>query len=111
MPDDFSSIPAYVAQKTAATGMNTGTVTMDFGNVPGHDGDTCSLIVIQDWVTSTSRITVNLALTANADHDPEDAILEEIKVVVLNKTAGQFNIFAYAPNGTFGKYDVTWSGR
>lgn len=111
MPDDFSSIVNYVAGQTAKTGMNNGVATVDFGSGSGFQGDTSVVTVNQAWVTPTSRITLQMALTVNSDHDSEDAILEQLDPCVINKTNGSFDIECYAPTGTFGKFDVVWSGR
>ena len=45
--------------------------------------------------------------TATADHDPEDYMVEGIEVVAANVVAGvSVDVIAYAPDGSFGLYDV-----
>jgi hypothetical protein len=45
--------------------------------------------------------------TATADHDPEDYMVEDIEVTVANVVAGvSVDVIAYAPDGSFGLYDV-----
>lgn len=87
-----------------------GSITMDFGVSPF--GDICLGTVAASFVTSATRINCQPLLTTTDDHDPEDVLLEEIIVRPMNITPGVgFDLMAYAPNGTFGKYLIQWMGR
>lgn len=91
--------------------MFAGQVAIDFGKPYPNQGDTAKTTVVQPWVTPDSHIAVSFAHTSSRDHEPEDAILEDLRVVVLNKLFGSFDIFGHAPNGTRGQYEVVWHGK
>lgn len=58
---------------------------------------------------ANSIIIVQAAGIASEDHDEIDAILEEIIANVTNIVPGvSFDIQAYAPNGTSGKYTMSY---
>jgi hypothetical protein len=76
--------------------------TVDFGTTEGN-GD-ASVSVAATWVTGASIIVVSPG-AATADHDVEDALLEQITASVTALSAGVgFTITAHAPNGTWGQY-------
>ncbi len=82
-------------------------VTLDFGA-----GDELAVTVItgQSWVTAASVITAT-AGAATADHDPEDAILEEMRISLGDLVVGDgFTVYGHAPYGTWGQYKVNCAG-
>ncbi len=81
---------------------------IDFGLTEGN-GD-ASVDVAATWVTASSVIVVSPG-SASADHDAEDALIEELKVCVTALNAGVgFTITAHAPWGTWGRYNFNCVG-
>lgn len=77
------------------------TITIDFGP---DETTTATTDVTATW-TSDAPITIAPTGEATTDHDPEDALLEQIQAQVTNRTEGQgFTVTAYAPGGTWGTY-------
>jgi hypothetical protein len=83
-------------------------VELDFGT----DSTYASREVIgQSWVTSNMVFATMVAGDTKTDHDPEDGLLEELSFTVSDIVAGVgFTLHGYAPNGTFGKFNVHVSG-
>jgi hypothetical protein len=108
-----STSPTTAQWQTGGTGGgNFVQATIDFGYSSGGQGDTAQVTVPATWVTSTSIILVGLAALSTPDHDPDDAVLEQIVVGATNLVPGvSFDIFAYAPNGTWGRYLVNATGQ
>lgn len=91
----------------------TGSAQVDFGFPTGNEGDTATATVTaQAWLTGTEKITAALfGDSTTADHDPDDAAIEGITCTVQNVIAGSgFDIVAYAPGGTWGRYTAHWVG-
>jgi hypothetical protein len=88
-------------------------VLIDFGHeVGGGEGDTATVTVAAAWVTATSIILCNFPAIASPDHDPEDAVIEDLTASAGNIVPGvSFDITAYAPNGTWGRYYVNATGQ
>jgi hypothetical protein len=72
----------------------------------GSDDSTISKTIYATWVkSSTPPVAFIHGTTVN--HDLEDVVLEELKVVVGNIIDGvQFDIVVHAPNSSWGKYNV-----
>ena len=86
---------------TPTTGVS---VELDFGA-----GDTYVSrdVTGQSWVTATMVFACMVAGDVKSDHDPEDGLLEGLVFTVSEISAGDgFTLHAYAPNGTFGKFNV-----
>lgn len=84
-------------------GGNTATADIDFGL---NENCFASTTVSASWISSTSSLSMTI-LPNTLDHDSEDALLEEIKVTYGNIVDGvSFDIFAHAPNDTWGRYKV-----
>lgn len=99
----------------AATGggggsVTSGSATVDFGFASGLEGDTASVAVSLPSVAAVSEIAVSLRYaSALPDHDPEDYAIEGITATVGVVTAGVgFDIHAFAPRGTWGRYNVDY---
>jgi hypothetical protein len=90
----------------AAGGVNTSLVAVDFGT----DSDYLVITVPATWVASTSSI--GFAVTPNLlDHDIEDCLLEQINCTYGNIVAGvSFDLHLHAPNGTWGRYNISAIG-
>lgn len=90
--------------------VTSGSATVDFGFASGLEGDIASVSVPLLSILSTSEITVSPRyLSTLPDHDPEDYAIEAIAVSVGEVTAGVgFDIYAYAPSGTWGRYNVDY---
>jgi hypothetical protein len=89
---------------TPTTGVS---VEMDFGTAGTY---TVRTVTGQAWVTSTMVFACMVAGDVKTDHDPEDGLLEGLVFTVSDVVAGDgFNLHAYAPNGTFGKFNVNVS--
>jgi lysophospholipase L1-like esterase len=82
-------------------------VILDFGNYAGQEEDTTATTTVLDpYIQTSSVVQVSLA-GATTDHDPEDGVIEGITLGVGNIVAGvSYDIYAYAPDGTWGKYLV-----
>jgi lysophospholipase L1-like esterase len=91
----------------ARLGGNKLHVILDFGNLSGQEEDTTAQTTVADpYIQSSSVVQVSLA-GSTADHDPEDGVIEGITLGVGNIVAGvSYDIFASAPDGTWGKYLV-----
>lgn len=95
---------SYIPQNTR---MNQAEV--DFGHALDGLGDTATVTVTADWVQANSIIQIQPSGLLSDDHDPEDGILEEISAIPVNIIPGiSFDILAYAPNGTWGRYEVSF---
>lgn len=88
-------------------GLNTGSVTVDFGATPS---DLAVVTVSETWVTATNHIFLSLEAFA-ADHDPEDVVLEQLTATVGNRVVGvSFDIFVAAPTSTWGRFTCYYAG-
>jgi len=87
--------------------VNTVTGQVDFGYASGGEGNFATVTVAAAWVTPTSRIICSPLLTATADHDPDDYVLEGLKAYPKNIVNGVgFDIAVEADYATWGKYNV-----
>lgn len=83
----------------------------DFGHAAGGETDQATVTVAAPWVSSTSVIVCTPAAVANADHDPQDAMFEQIVAYPSNLVVGVgFDIVAYAPHDTWGRYLINARG-
>lgn len=88
-----------------------GQATLDFGYAGGGEGDTATVTVPATWANQNSVIICQVGSLATADHDPEDAGIEQITARALNIVSGEgFDIQAGAAEGTFGQYIVMYQG-
>ena len=89
-------------------GATTGQATIDFGTK--EDGN-ASVTVSTTSALTASKIFVTPAGVATADHDsPDDYAVEGVTFGVGNIVNGvSFDLFASAPNGTFGQYVANWA--
>jgi hypothetical protein len=81
------------------------TGTLDFGSTDNGD---CNVSIAATWAGSTNysyRLGVNAT-----DHDIEDIIVEGIVVNIFEDSGVGFNVYAHAPNGSWGRYTVTILG-
>jgi len=82
-------------------------VTVDFGFSSGNEGDTAIVTVPCSWVKSDSIILCNASGGSTLDHSGEDAMIEDIQGFATNIVEGvSFDIVAYAPLGTWGRYNI-----
>lgn len=84
-------------------------VTVDFGFPTGPiEGDKAVFTVSSGGVQSTSRFVCTVQ-GGTADHDTDDAAVEGIVAYVTNIVPTvSFDIVAYAPQGTWGRYFVNY---
>lgn len=88
-----------------------GQAVLDFGFVPSVEGDVASVSVAAPWVNQNSVVICQIGSLASDDHDIEDASIEGIAARASNIVTGvSFDIIAYAPQGTWGKYTVMYQG-
>ena len=94
-----------------AGGGESGTAEVDFGafvSVAAEQSFT-SVVVAAAWVAADDVIVASPMAVATADHDPEDYGLEQVTATVGNIDPGvSFTIYASAPNGTWGRYQIGW---
>jgi hypothetical protein len=81
-------------------------VTVDFGASSNETFNAVTTVTGQSWVSVTSIIVAQI-FGVTADHDEEDGLIEDIAVTIQNRSLGVgFDVYAHAPNGTFGTYKV-----
>lgn len=97
----------YVVSATGGSGAaNSVEAIVDFGT---GDTDVMTTVAVA-WVAAGTEIVVT-AGDATADHDIEDAALEGLLFSVGNRVPGvSFDLYAYAPDGTFGQFKVNCVG-
>lgn len=100
----------FIVSASGGSGTFSGggvTTVVDFGS----DSDMAVATVTgQTWVTPTSVIVATLG-EASSDHDVEDGLIEGITFLICNRVNGVgFDVYAHAPNGTFGQYNVNCTG-
>ena len=102
---------AWLACTATATAPSI-SATVNFGFASGKQGDDAVVTVTGcSWVTSNSKITCSLAAVTTPDHDPEDPVIEGLTAYAANLVPGVgFDIYCYAPNGTWGRYTVNAIG-
>lgn len=103
-------------QPPASTSTGSGNflqVEVDFGFSAGNEGDIARFTVTgQSWVTVSSVILCNPFGGATPDHSPDDAIVEGLVAYAENIVAGVgFDVVAYAPQNTWGRYLINVTGQ
>lgn len=81
-------------------------VSVDFGNYSHF----VKIPVSVDWAENVSDIKVSDVFVGNVNKSAEDLLLEEISFKISNITSSGFDLLAYAPNGTFGVFDIVIRG-
>ena len=88
---------------------NSVSTSVDFGSTY-NEYSTEVVVTGQSWVTSGTKVVINPSVVQGHGHTVEDYLLEEIKCYVTSLNPGiGFTIQAYAPNSSFGIFDVTVS--
>lgn len=104
-----SELPAGDSLAGAVVESASGLV--DFGFLAKAEQGFASTTISASWVTSTTVLVAAPYAVVTADHDPEDYAAENIHVSVLNVVPGVgFDVIAYAPFGSWGKYAVNILG-
>lgn len=86
-------------------------VTIDFGTHADFEDTTASVTVNASWVNANSIIVCQVGTIGTADHGMDDAVAENIQARVNNIISGvSFDIQAFAPDGTWGRYNVIFQG-
>lgn len=82
---------------------------LGFNNPDGPEETTATVTVSGlSWITNQSVITLAFAGVTGDHESPNDAQVEGLTLCVGNLVPGSgFDIFGYAPNGTWGTYQVT----
>ena len=98
-------------QTTAASGsypVYGAVFEINFSNPSSNEDTTCrTTITGQSWASFESVILCNPSCFPTLDHSGEDAALEQISVYADNIVPGTgFDLVAYAPRGTWGRYNV-----
>jgi hypothetical protein len=113
IPDDpvaeaaGQTLPSHWNAAHTIAGAGTATVEVDFGSA----GDVATASVSATWVTASTILICQVAGTSTADHDIEDALLEQITAHAYSINAGVgFSVRAHAPNGTWGRYNINIVG-
>lgn len=78
-----------------------GEATVDFG----VSGDIASVLVAEPYVGERTRVLLTFA-GSTADHDLEDSMIEQLHLAVDVQEGVGFVIWAHAPSGTWGRYNV-----
>lgn len=86
-------------------------VTISFGCVDRGEDGFVSTHVDASWVLERSRIVITPAPAGTIDHEPDDAAVEGIifRIGSIEPGVG-FNLFAFAPQGSWGQYLVDVTG-
>lgn len=97
----------WVLAATAAT--TSGTTSLTFGALPGSDGAAVD-VTGQAAILTTSRVRAWVRLDTTADHSPDEARVESLRVSAGNIVAGTgFTIYADCVEGlTYGVFNVNW---
>lgn len=92
---------------------NFGNATVNFVNPVGPEETTATVTVTgQSWVTSGSFILCDPFGGVTLDHGNEDAFVEGLVAYATNLVPGVgFDIQVLAPNGTWGRYTINWTGQ
>lgn len=93
----------YVDSKASKTAQ----VEVDFGATVS---DSAKIIYTASWITPASIIVCSLAMVPTADHDADDYVLEELRVMPGVPVNGSVDIYCVAPYGTYGKYRINIIG-
>jgi PKD repeat protein len=99
----------YSWRAPIATPITThGVATLNFGFTASQEGDTTTTTVINANTKLTSLIIINSSTSSNHD-SIEDSLIEDIKYEISDKIEGVgFTIYAYAPMGTWGEYNIEY---
>ena len=85
-------------------------VTLDFGYSSGGQGDMASITLsgVSGNFVNNSTVINCWPMGANTlNHSPDDVWAENIQAYASNIVTGSsFDVVAYAPNGTFGQYQI-----
>jgi hypothetical protein len=85
-----------------------GTASLDFGFTASQEGDIATASVLSTYTKLTSLIIINSSTSSN-HHSVEDSLIEDIKYEISDKIEGVgFTIYAYAPMGTWGEYNIEY---
>lgn len=97
----------------SVTGMKALQVLVDFGFSAGNEGDIARTTVTGlTWVLSNSIIICGGAAIPTPDHSGDDMIAEGIVAYAENLVAGVgFDVVAYAPQNTWGRYYINAIGQ
>lgn len=91
--------------------LNTAAVQLDFGHAVSGSETTALTTVSAAWATTTSPALVVVAGTDSPDHTAEETLLDQVRAVVVSRTAGVgFDVQAYAPAGTWGRHNFVAMG-
>lgn len=79
---------------------------VDFGYPNGGEGMSVTQTIADTEVTALSRFVYKFS--DSADHNIEEAVLEQIRPLVLAIVPGvSFDLMVYAPTDTWGTYNLT----
>ena len=85
-----------------------GTASLDFGFTASQEGDIATASVLSTYTKSQSIIVINSSTSSN-HLTVEDSLIEDVKFEISDKIEGVgFTIYAYAPQGTWGIYNVEY---
>lgn len=104
-----SELPA--GDSLAVAVINSASGLVDFGFSSRAEQGFATTTISATWVTDSTVLVASPYAITTVDHDPEDYAIENIHVAVLNKVPGVgFDVMAYAPIGSWGKYAVSILG-
>lgn len=111
----FGSWPQFNGKKVVLEDdtrlLHTVQATIDFGHSGGGETDSATVTVPATWVTTNSTILCQPAVAATPDHDPLDVVIERVTAYPSNLVPGvSFDIVAYAPHETWGRYLINAVG-
>lgn len=94
---------SYTKQTVAGGAISA---VVDFGYPNGGEGMSVTETIEDTFVTALSRFVFKFS--DSDDHNIEEAVLEEIRPLVLGIVPGvSFDLMTYAPNDTWGRYNLT----
>jgi hypothetical protein len=83
-------------------------ISLNFGFTASQEGDIATASVLSTYTKSKSIIVIN-SLTSSNHLTVEDSLIEDVKFEISDKIEGVgFTIYAYAPQGTWGQYNVEY---
>lgn len=86
----------------------TGDVELDFGNIPGGDGN-ATLTIANLLITNANLKSFSYIEKSNINHDLDDFVAEGVSFSIQNiQDNVSFDIVASVKNNTWGKYKITY---
>lgn len=110
----------FITVAPTSGSLNTVSTTVDFGHATSGEQDESNIVTVSAaWVTAGSVLACTVVTEVSGgisgsslDHDPEDGVVEGIIAYATNVVPGvSFDVQAFAPNQSWGRYTIDITGR